>query len=1063
MRIALSTLLLISGWIAASPARASGPEGDDLFTTEVRPILARHCLKCHGPDDKARKGKLRLDLESSATHPAASGARAIVPGDVEESELIARILSDDPNEVMPPPQAKNPLTDAEKQTLKRWISSGARYREHWAFVAPTQPPLPKVKQEGWPKNAIDFFILSRLEAEGLAPRPEADRATLLRRVSLDLIGLPPTPEEARAFLDDKSPNAYASLVDRLLNSPHYGERWARRWLDLARYSDTNGYEKDRPRSIWPYRDWVIDALNRDMPFHQFTLEQIAGDMLPNPTPSQRIATGFHRNTMLNEEGGIDPLEFRFYAMNDRVATTGTTWLGLTVGCAQCHTHKFDPITHRDYYSFMALMDNTEEPEIAIPSADVEARRAEIDRKISALIADLPGQFAPAKLEADAWVSIEMFVADLPTRPSPRRPDPAVAAYLKDLPRRISWDWLAEEGKRPAPLSLTQRRRLTYDRAYAAWLKDAEVDARRWRVLQPKSAESNLPKLVIEKDGVVLAVGDQSKRDVYTLAFAKSGRRGIASIRLDVLPDESLPQGGPGRVYYEGPHGDFFLSEIHVSQGGKPVKIKSASQSFAGNGPAGASAAIDGDPQTGWTISGGQGREHSAVFHLGEPLNDSGNLRVELVFERYYAAGLGKFRILATEDTEPVPARETPFEIETLLKADAKDRTRAQRDRLRREFLLTCPELKEARRPIDAAKKSLPAPKTTLAMKERPPWNPRATFIHNRGEYLQPTDRVDPAVLSILPQLPPSAPKDRLAFARWLVSPENPLTGRVTVNRQWAAFFGTGLVRTLDDFGYQGEAPSHPALLDWLAVEFMKTGSLKSLHRTIVLSASYRQDSRATPDRLAKDAKNRLISRGPRLRLDAESIRDQALRVGGLLSPKVGGPSVFPPQPASVAAEGTYGGAYWKVSEGEDRYRRGLYTFSKRTKPYAMFMTFDAPSGEVCQARREVSNTPLQALMLLNDPVFEEVARALGRHYAKASGTVEARVDDLFRRCLVRSPDPEEQAQLVAFYRKQAERLRAKELNAEAIAGKGDGDPAERALWSILARAILNLDETVTRG
>jgi hypothetical protein len=1006
------TVVIFSLFVSvATPLFASGAE--DVFNAKVRPILAKHCFKCHGPDEKARKGRLRLDQFQAARKGGKSGQAAVVPGHPEQSELIQRIFAEDEEEIMPPPHTKNPLSMEDKQILKRWIADGAEFRQHWAFVPPRQQPSPKVKQTDWPRNAIDYFILARLEAEGLKPSPQADRYTLARRLYLDLIGLPPTPEEAEAFVKDESANAYEKLVDRLLASPHYGERWARRWLDLARYADTNGYEKDRPRSIWPYRDWVINALNADMPFDRFTIEQLAGDMLPNATLAQKVATGFHRNTMLNEEGGIDPLEYRYYAMIDRVNTTGTTWLGLTLGCAQCHTHKFDPLPQREYYQFLAFLNNADEPSLAVTRTDIKSQRQEIEKKIAALVADLPNRFPP-----DDKVD-------------------------------------KESG------SLPQRRQANMQRKYRAWQEREASRTVRWTALRPVSAKANLPHLTILDDNSIFVTGDQSKSDTYNLAF-RTDLRGITAFRLEVLPDERLPGGGPGRVYYEGPFGDFFLSEFRVFAGGKQVSLAKATHSFAGGG-ATADKAIDGDPQTGWSINGGQGRAHTAVFTLAAPLAGTEEASVQLLFERYYSAGLGRFRISATADTRPAVARDMPAEVEDVLLIPEEKRTAEQKQRLFQQFLMTAPELAKERAEIERLRKEMPNYPTTMVLTERPPENPRPTFVHHRGEFLQRKERVEPDVFSILPHFPKDAPRNRLGLARWLVSPENPLTGRVTMNRQWAAFFGRGIVRTSQDFGYQGDPPSHPELLDWLAVELVKQGwSMKKMHKLIVMSATYRQASRVTPELFARDPDNVLLGRGPRVRLEAEQVRDGLLCSSGLLSEKIGGPSVFPPQPPNVTTEGTYGQLQWKVSEGPDRYRRGLYTFSKRTAPYAQFTTFDAPSGEVCVSRREVSNTPLQALTLLNDPAFTEGAQALGRMMAARKGSVADRVDYLFRRCLTRPPSLQQTTVLVRFYETQKNRFEHKQVDAGKVAGPGSGDVNERAAWTVLARTLFNLDEAIVK-
>jgi len=1232
MRVFLSCTLtgfvIGAGALASSgapkpPAQKQAVVAAPDFNAEVRPILASHCFKCHGPDDKKRMAGLRLDLRDAAIAPAGSGKRAVVPGKPAASELIRRILASDSG-VMPPAHTKNPLSPVEKQILNRWVATGAEYRQHWAFVAPKQASLPPVKLKSWPRNPIDYFVLSRLEKEVLRPSPEADRYTLLRRVSLDLIGLPPTPEETDAFVNDKSPDAYEKVVDRLLASPRYGERWARRWLDLARYADTNGYEKDRARSIWPYRDWVINALNDDMPFNQFTVEQLAGDLLvrealkkpgsggeasyahlPPSLQSKLIATGFHRNTMLNEEGGIDPLEYRFHAMTDRVSTTATTWLGLTVGCAQCHTHKFDPIPHREYYQFFAFLNNADEPEIDVLKPDLEAKRttllAAIDAREKALASRFPaegeyrwstpqvvstsaqsralfapqsdgsllvsgtnpetdtytvtlnassGSFGALRLEAipdpslghngpgrtphGNFVLSEISVKVAPKdRPEAARvvklaraeadfsqdtfpagnaidgnpatgwaihgPDPwnvrrTATFYFQEPVKLDGGQWTVELAQQHGMqhtlgrfrLSLGElsgdtrpleaRRQENLERKFKEWQTREAARAVRWTVLRPTSAKSNLPLLTVQPDDSVLASGDQTKRDVYDLGL-RTDLKGITAIRLEALPDDRLPKHGPGRIFYEGPFGDFHLSEVTLTSGGKPVKISRATQTFGSS----AQATLDGNPQTGWSINGGQGQAHAAVFDLAEPLADASDLNFQLLFERYFAAGLGRFRISVTNDPRSAEAA-FPAEVEKTLLIPEGSRTAEQRDQLLRYFLSVAPELAGERDEIKKLRAQVPQPPTTLVMSERPAENPRPTFIHNRGEFLQPTEKVEPGTLGVLHPLPKDAPRNRLTFARWLVDPRNPLVGRVTVNRQWAAFFGQGIVRTLEDFGYQGAPPTHPELLDYLAAAFSGVSgsssakgnpepgtrnpelnwSLKKLHRLIVTSATYRQSSRVTPDLLAKDPQNRLLTRGPRFRMEAEMIRDAALKESGLLTDKLGGPSVFPPQPPGVTSEGTYGALAWTPSTGEDRYRRGLYTFTKRTAPFAMTLTFDGPSGEACVARREVSNTPLQALTLLNDTVFTETAQALGKLIAARSGSVEAKVDYLFRRCLTRPPSPDEVTVLIRYYDTQKTRLDKKELNAEALAGHSGEGASDIAAWTLVARSLLNLDEAVTK-
>jgi hypothetical protein len=1020
---------------------------------------------------------------------------------------------------------------------------------------------------------------------------------LIRRVSLDLIGLPPTIEETDAFLNDASENAYEKVVDRLLNSPHYGERWARKWLDLARYADTNGYEKDRPRSIWPWRDWVINALNADMPFDQFTIEQLAGDLLPNATPAQRIATGFHRNTMLNEEGGIDPLEFRFHAMTDRVATTGTTWLGLTIGCAQCHTHKYDPIPQREYYQFMALLNNADERDLDLPSPDLEKRRRAQSEKIARLLADLPNQWpvdafawttpTPASVtsesgqvplinedgsalfpeqspETDTYTFVidgkkgetinalrleTLADASLPAKGPGRvahgnfvlseieisvapKDAPAQSRSVKiaraeadaaqnnfpithaiDGNRKTGWavqidgtDWhttrtalfhFAEPVAIPAGArftvrlaqmhggkhtigrprlslgalvenggSIADRRRAAVETAFQKWLARERAENIAWSRLRPVDLKSNLPYLTLEKDLSVFASGDFTKSDWYQLRFDDVPKN-VTAFRLEALPDDRLPKHGPGTTYYEGPKGDFFLNEFQVLVAGQPVRFRRATESYAknamGSNSATAALAIDGDPQTGWSTSGREGEAHEAVFELETPLPGAGQIAVKMSFGRHYACSLGRFRISATTDPRKPRARAISDEVAQLLALPENQLSDAQRARLHEQFLLTAPELASARAEIEKLRQSMPAPATTLVFQERPPEHSRPTFLHKRGEYLQPAERVSADVLGCLPRLPPGAPHDRLGFARWLVSRENPLTARVAVNRLWAAMFGQGIVKTVEDFGAQGELPTHPQLLDALALHFMDEGSSrKKILRLIATSATYRQASRCSPELQARDPENRLLARGPRTRLEAEQIRDATLFASGLLNTKIGGPSVYPPQVEGVS-EVAYGSPKWNASPGADRFRRGLYTFAKRTAPFAMATTFDAPSGEACVARRDRSNTPLQALTLLNDVVFVEAARALGKMLAQDPAPVSERITKLYQRCLTRPPSSDEREMIAHFLEAQRARLKAGDLNPLKVAGDPAGDTVECAAWTAVARAIFNLDETITKS
>jgi hypothetical protein len=572
----------------------------------------------------------------------------------------------------------------------------------------------------------------------------------------------------------------------------------------------------------------------------------------------------------------------------------------------------------------------------------------------------------------------------------------------------------------------------------------------------------MPHLALLPDGSILASGDQTKSDTYDLSFGDQ-IKGVTALRLEALPDESLPGGGPGRTYYEGTKGDFFLSELSVTVAGKPVKLAGASDDLDKSPKATARFAIDGYPATAWNTSNRPARPHEAVFTFAQPVDFTGSAAIHMLFERYYSCGLGRFRISVTAAPARALATNHGPQVEAALAKAEAQRVPADREILFKRFLGTTPQLAKPRKEIDALRASLPPYQITMVMKERPPENPRITHRHHRGEFLQSKEKIEPGSLAVLHPFPESQPRNRLGFARWLVSPDNPLTARVTVNRQWQAFFGQGLVKTTEDFGIQGNLPTHPELLDWLALEFMKQGwSMKKLHKLIVMSATYRQASNVTPELQAKDPENRLLARGPRVRLEAELIRDSLLGVSGLLAAKLGGPSVFPPQPASVTTEGVYGGIQWNVSKGEDRYRRGLYTFLKRSIPYAMFATFDGATGDACLARREVSNTPLQALTMMNDLVVIESAQAIGRKMVAAPGSVKNRMSELFRRCLTRPPTPDEAAALIDYHRRQSERLRAGKLDAKAIAGGADGDVVQRAAWTLAARAVLNVDEMITK-
>lgn len=1200
-------------------AEAEGPD----FYREVRPILAKACFHCHGPDEETREADLRLDLPSGL-FKSQDGHVIVKAGDVEHSELMKRILSSNPDDQMPPLDSGRSLTDAQKETLSKWIQSGAPWVEHWAFVAPVLPTVPNPNTTAdadslWNRREIDRFILQKQLASGLSHSPRAEPEILVRRVFLDLIGLPPTMEEAQQWVtrlklaetDLTSDAVWQELTDHLLGRPEYGERWARVWLDLARYADTNGYEKDRPRSIWPYRDWVVNALNQDMPFDQFTVEQLAGDMLPDATVSQKVASGFHRNSMLNEEGGIDPLEFRFHAMTDRVAVTGTTWLGLTTGCAQCHTHKYDPITHTEYYSFMAFLNNADEPTLALPNPDqnaaIERQKAEAALLLDELATKWPvpsSQPLAVKITHAAGsagedvvvtppntvtitgtlpqsstytvelamgenrlfdlVNLETFRAEGQTGPGRAangnfvlseiqfslvttgiasegsatesevslpvssvtasveqknysvqecvdgKPDtgwaidggsgipPAATATFRFDQQKLSELWkqpgseIAEArlrirliqnhgashligAFRVSPgLNVSQedarnQRTELVQQAFLRWLTEQQQSAVAWKAMRPSSATSNMPHLTILDDHSILATGDTTKQDHYEIRLA-SGDDSITAIRLEALPDERLPGNGPGTTYYEGSSGDFYLNELSVYAGDERIAVNSATESYTrnqfGSSPTSAALTLDEDVQTGWSVFGGEGQRHTAVYVLAKPVPPHTELKIQMTFGRHFASSLGRFRFSAA-DSHVIPvARRLSESEETLLLTPEPQLTADERRQLFHAFLLQAAELSAA---ADQIRQLLRAPSasTTLVMRERPPENPRVTHRHHRGEYLQPREEVTAVTPEALHPWPEEWSRNRLNFARWIVHRNNPLTARVLVNRQWAAFFGRGIVATVDDFGIQGSSPSHPELLDWLAVTWMDADrwSLKALHRRMVLSETYRQSSVRSDKSPAIDPGNELLSFAPRFRLDAEIVRDSIVQAAGVLSKQIGGPPVRPLQPPGIT-EVTFGSPGWAVSEGADRYRRSIYTFIKRTAPFAMVTTFDGPSGDACIARRNRSNTPLQALTLLNDPMFMDLAQVSGRRLAQLKvSSDQERIRVLFESLLSRQPAEVELAAIAEFISAQRRELQegpAPQQATDSAALTKSAADMEQAVWAAVSRAMFALDEVVMR-
>ena len=1023
--------LLASGLFAG--AATASQEGEPIdFARDVRPILSDSCFACHGPDEAERQAGLRLDLPSGAFEPAPSGGIAVVPGNPEESELYWRITSEDDLDRMPPPDSGKELTPEQVATLTSWIEQRAPFEEHWGFVPPSRPELPGVSDAEWCRNPIDFFVRARLDREGLDPSPEADRTTLIRRLSLDLTGLPPTPEEVDAFLADESPEAYEHLVDRLLASPHYGERWARIWLDAARYADSDGYEKDKARFVWAYRDWVIKAFNADLPYDRFVVEQIAGDLLPDAGQDQVVATGFLRNSMINEEGGVDPEQFRMEAMFDRMDSVGKAVLGLTIQCAQCHTHKFDPISHSEYYRMFAFLNNSHEANVAVYLPEELRQRADILRRVGEIEADL-------KHRAPDWRS-----------------------------RMLAWE------------------------------ESVRGDQPEWAVVRPELDASGGQKHDLLDDGSVLAAGYAPTKHTTEFTAKVEGPATITAARLELLNDPSLPKGGPGRSI----EGLFGLSEFQVvaapiDDPGRAKELEIAHASADVNppeAPLGASYddktdkervtgpisyAIDGDNLTAWTTDIGPGRSNvprKAVFVFEEPVEfPSGAV---LTFKLVQMHGgwnsddnqnnnLGRFRFSVTDAPDP-EADPLPTSVRELVESPSEGRSPSRDDAVFSHWRTTVPEWAEANDRIEQLWAGHPEGTTQLVLDARD--QPRMTRRLDRGDFLKPAEPVEPGVPEVLHPLPESeGTPDRLDFARWLVDRDSPTTSRSIVNRVWQAYFGTGLVSTPEDLGSQAEAPSHPELLDWLAVEFMDRGwSLKRLHRLIATSATYRQSSSASPEEYARDPDNRLLARGPRHRVDAEIVRDIALAASGLLNPEVGGPSVYPPAPEFLfEPPASYGPKVWATDTGPDRYRRALYTFRFRSVPYPALEAFDAPPGEASCVRRSRSNTPLQALVTLNEPLFLESARALARRVLAEGGESDrARLGYAFRLCVSRGPTEEEAAVLLGLLDRQARRFASGEIDPEGLIADEEppegSSPAELAGWTAVARVLLNLDETISK-
>ena len=1026
------------------------------FNRDIRPILSDTCFACHGPDDKQRKAGLRFDTKEGAF--AKTGV--IVPGNSASSRLIQRITAKDPDRRMPPPASGHTLTEKQIELLRRWVDEGAKWETHWAYVAPRRVDLPKVNNSSWPRNPIDYFILARLEREGLTPQSEADRTTLLRRVTLDLTGLPPTPEEVDSFLADKSTDAYEKRVDKLLRSPHYGERMAMQWLDLARYADTHGYHIDSHRDMWPWRDRVVKAFTDNMPFDQFTIEQLAGDLLPNATIDQKIASGFNRNHMINLEGGAIPEEYQVEYVVDRVETTATAWMGMTLGCARCHSHKYDPITQKEFYQFFAFFNTVSEegldgregnakPFLRLPTEQQKARLDELAAAVKATEEALSDKVVtPVQQE---WE--KAFVGKIAA--SPR--DGLTAHYeldgsFSDISgrfqhgRTVQGDPSFEAGPIGKAAAFDGETEVSFGNVGSFDTAD-KFSLAVW--LRPSS---NLPMAALQK------IEDTETRRGYELLYDDIALIGIQrfAARLTIRLTSRWPSSAIQiRTRKRLAMGEYHHIAVTYDGTGRAAGLKlyvngklSDTETLQDN--------LSGSIQTAAELKVGNKQTGTPYKRQVDDL-------------RFYN------RVLAPDEIEHIAIH---YPAQAILSGVFGKRSKEDAARVRDYFLTYAApdsfrklytELKELKRQKSELDKAI-ANVMVMAEMEKP----RETFVLARGDYRNKTEKVKAGVPAILPRLPKWTLPNRLALARWLVSPDNPLTARVAVNRYWQMYFGYGIVKTSEDFGSQGEPPVHPELLDWLATEFVGTGwDVRAMQRLLVTSATYRQSSKVTAELLEKDPENRLLARGPRLRLQAEVIRDSALAASGLLNRETGGPDVFPYQPKGLWEEMAFGEGFsaqvYKQSTGKDLYRRSMYTFWKRTVPPASLATFDAPDREKCTARRALTNTPLQALVLLNDPTYVEAARALAQRAIVEGGKqASSRISYAFRLATARKPSAEEMRVLKDLLARQLIHYGSDKKAALELLNVGESkwnsklDSAELAAYTTVTSAILNLDEMITK-
>ena len=1028
------------GWLAVSFSLAGTafaeqpPDSKVDFNRDIRPILSDVCFQCHGPDKNQRKAGLRFDLKDEF-YSDRGGYAMVVPGKLDQSELYSRLIDTDEKQRMPPPEALRQLSKDEIDLFKRWIEQGAEWKGHWAYLKPDRPAVPQLdfsivaEERAFVRNSIDKFVLQRLHEKGLKPAPEADRVTLVRRLSFDLVGLPPTPQEVERFVHDKSNEAYEELVDRLLASPNFGERLAMYWLDLVRYADTNGYHGDNHEDRDMYRDWVMQAFNDDMPFDKFTIEQLAGDLLPDATPADRIASGYNRLLMTTREGGAQAKEYTAKYSADRVRNFSAVWMAGTVGCAECHDHKFDPYTTRDFYSLAAFFADIQETAVGeqagtkMPTSDQAAALASLDAQIASVrkVLDTP----TAELDAD----------------------------------QIAWE---------------------------ASLQNRKVD---WTVLKSVAAASKQgATLTILDDGAILATGANPERDTYELTFA-APRAGVTALRLEVFADEVLPAKGPGRAA----NGNFVLNEFTVAAAGKPLEWSAVTATHSQNDYPIANA-VDGKPNTGWAILPQTGRANEAVFEtkLDVTGGDELPLSVGMQFNFGGAHTIGKFRLSATSSPPPIRAGNEnglPKAIADIVAIDPSQRNDKQKQELAAHFRTLAPQLAATRdRLADLQKQRdalLAAVRTTLVSMSGPPKTirilPRGNWLDESGEIVSPAA---PAFMTPRQVSPAGGRLTRVDLANWVVSSENPLTARVFVNRLWKIAFGQGLVKSIEDFGSQGTLPTHPHLLDWLAVEFVsptenlppsvkggdRPWDVKRLLRLIVTSGTYRQSSHADETLRQRDPYNQWLAHQNRFRMDAEMVRDNALAVSGLLVQKMGGPSARPYQPPLYWSYLNFPMREYQADKGEGLYRRGLYTYWCRTFLHPSLKAFDAPTREECTADRPRSNTPLQALVLLNDPTYVEAARSFAERIMRDGGSdVASRLNFAYRWALSRDVRGDESRLLQALYERHLAGYQADPKSAEDFLHVGDcplpahTNLSDLAAWTSVARVIFNLHELVTRN